>query len=78
MGTAAICAGHATRLSSAMASRRFPKPWTVEPMPSGYQLIAANGIILAYVYGQHEAQFAVGGLSSAQKVPLMCVTSDGD
>ena len=35
-----------------MPSRRFPKPWTVEPVPSGYRVIDANGIVLAHVYGQ--------------------------
>jgi hypothetical protein len=35
-----------------MPSRRFPKPWTVEPMPGGYRVVDANGILLAHVYGQ--------------------------
>jgi hypothetical protein len=26
--------------------------WTVEPMPSGYRVIDANGVVLAHVYGQ--------------------------
>jgi hypothetical protein len=30
------------REASAMPSRRFPKPWTVEPMPSGYRVTDAN------------------------------------
>jgi hypothetical protein len=40
------------QLSSGMAPRRFPKPWTVEPMPNGYRVIDANGVMLAHVYGQ--------------------------
>src|SRR5262245_13601366 len=31
--------------------RAFPKPWTVEPMPSGYRVLDANGIVLANGYG---------------------------
>jgi hypothetical protein len=42
-----------------MPSRRFPKPWTVEPMPSGYRVIDANGIVLAHVYGQPDGAIAV-------------------
>jgi hypothetical protein len=42
-----------------MPSRRFPKPWTVEPMPSGYRIIDGNGIVLAYVYGQPDGAIAV-------------------
>jgi hypothetical protein len=34
----------------AMPTRRFPKPWTVEPMPSGYRV--------AYVYGQPDGSIA--------------------
>jgi len=35
-----------------MPLRRFSKPWSVEPMPSGYRVFDANGIVLAQVYGQ--------------------------
>ena len=42
-----------------MPSRRFPKPWTVELMPSGYRVIDANGIVLAHVYGQPDGAVAV-------------------
>ena len=45
-------------LPSAMPSRRFPKPWTVEPMPSGYRVIDANGVVLAHVYGQPDGAIA--------------------
>ena len=41
-----------------MPLRRFPKPWTVEPIPSGYRVIDANGIVLAHVYGQPEGAIA--------------------
>ena len=46
------------QLPSAMPSRRFPKPWTVEPMPSGYQIIDANGMVLAHVYGRPNGAIA--------------------
>src|SRR5262245_39986973 len=42
-----------------MAGRRFPKPWTVEPMPSGYRVIDANGVVLAHVFGQPDGAIAV-------------------
>jgi len=32
--------------------RRFPPPWTVEPIPGGYKVKDANGYPLAYVYGR--------------------------
>ena len=51
------------QLPSAMPSRRFPKPWTVEPMPSGYQIIDANGMVLAHVYGRPNG--AIAGETSA-------------
>ena len=31
--------------------RRFPPPWTVEPLDAGYKVVDANGQVLAYVYG---------------------------
>jgi hypothetical protein len=42
-----------------MPSRRFPKPWTVEPMPNGYRVIDASGVTLAHVYGQPDGAIAV-------------------
>jgi hypothetical protein len=42
-----------------MPMRRFPKPWMVEPVPSGYRIIDANGIVLAHVYGQPDGAIAV-------------------
>jgi hypothetical protein len=42
-----------------MPQRRFPKPWTVEPMPSGYRVLDANGVVLAHVYGQPDNATAV-------------------
>jgi hypothetical protein len=42
-----------------MPSCRFPKPWSVEPLPSGYQVLDANGIMLAHVYGQPDGAIAV-------------------
>ena len=41
-----------------MPSRRFPKPWTVEPIASGYRVSDANRIILAHVYGQPDGVIA--------------------
>ena len=40
------------QLLSAMPSRRFLKPWSVEPMPSGYRVIDANGLALAHINGE--------------------------
>jgi hypothetical protein len=42
-----------------MPSRRVPKPRTVEPMPSEYRVVDANGIVLAHVYGQPDGAIAV-------------------
>jgi hypothetical protein len=42
-----------------MPSRRFPKPWSVEPMLSGYRVVDANGVVLAHVYGQPDGAIAV-------------------
>jgi hypothetical protein len=42
-----------------MPSRRFPKPWSVELMPSGYRVIDANGVVLAHVYSQPDGAIAV-------------------
>ena len=35
-----------------MTIRRFPAPWQVEQMPSGYRVLDANGQALAYVYAK--------------------------
>jgi hypothetical protein len=32
-------------------ARRFPAPWSAEPIPGGYVVKDANGQTLAYVYG---------------------------
>jgi len=43
--------------------RRFPSPWTVEALDSGFKVIDANGQSLAYVYGHadvRDAQIAKG------------------
>jgi hypothetical protein len=34
-------------------SRRFPAPWTVEPIPGGFIVKDANGLSLAYVYSDN-------------------------
>jgi hypothetical protein len=41
--------------TSDMPSRRFPKPWTVEPMPSGYWVTDA----MVLVYGQPDGAIAI-------------------
>ena len=35
-----------------MTTRRFPPPWSVEQIPSGYKVLDANGQALAHVYGR--------------------------
>src|SRR6185436_14129777 len=42
-----------------MVSRRFPQSWSVDPMPNGYRVLDANGIVLAHVYGQPDGAVAV-------------------
>ena len=42
-------------------TRRFPAPWTVEPIPGGFKVNDANGQTFAYVYArEEEAASAVG------------------
>jgi hypothetical protein len=38
--------------------RRFPAPWTVEPLDAGYKVVDANGQTLAYVYGLDDSRDA--------------------
>jgi hypothetical protein len=38
--------------------RRFPPPWTVEALDSGFKIVDANGQALAYVYGLDNARNA--------------------
>ena len=38
--------------------RRFPPPWTVESLDSGFKIVDANGQSLAYVYGLDNARNA--------------------
>jgi hypothetical protein len=47
-----------------MPTRSFPKPWTVQPITSGYRVIDANGVVLAHVYGQPDGAVAGGRLST--------------
>ena len=35
--------------------RRFPAPWTVEPIPGGFKVLDATGQALAYVYARDNA-----------------------
>ena len=37
-----------------MTDRRFPAPWTVEPIPGGFKVLDANGQALAYIYGRED------------------------
>lgn len=39
-------------------TRRFPGPWTVEPIPSGLKVLDATGQPLAYVYSRSSAENA--------------------
>jgi hypothetical protein len=38
--------------------RRFPPPWTVEPLDGGFKVMDANGQVLAYVYGLDDSRDA--------------------
>ena len=38
--------------------RRFPPPWTIEPLDAGYKVVDANGQVLAYVYGLDDSRDA--------------------
>jgi hypothetical protein len=44
---------------AAMPQRRFPRPWRFEPIPGGYQVIDANGLALAHVYGEPPNAIAI-------------------
>ena len=39
-------------------TRRFPAPWTVEPIPGGFIVTDAAGQALAYVYARDTAERA--------------------
>jgi hypothetical protein len=39
--------------------RRFPRPWRFEPVPGGYRVLDANGLVLAHVYGQPANAIAI-------------------
>jgi len=38
--------------------RRFPPPWTIEPIDGGYKVVDASGQVLAYVYGLDDSRDA--------------------
>ena len=42
-----------------MSLRRFPPPWTVEVLHSGFKVVDSNGRSLAYVYGQVDVRNAL-------------------
>ena len=39
-------------------TRRFPAPWSVEPIPGGFKVLDAKGQALAYVYARDTAAAA--------------------
>jgi hypothetical protein len=38
--------------------RRFPPPWTIEPLDAGYKVVDTNKQTLAYVYGHADQRDA--------------------
>jgi hypothetical protein len=54
--------------------RRFPAPWTVEALDSGFKIVDSNGQTLAYVYGHadpRDAQVAKGlNLDEARRIAV--------
>jgi hypothetical protein len=56
-----------------MPSRRFPRPWRLEPIPGGYRVIDANGLALAHVYGEPPNAIAISDKrltnGEAEKLP---------
>jgi hypothetical protein len=44
--------GGSTQRELSMTSRRFPAPWQVSQIPSGYKVLDANGQALAYIYAR--------------------------
>ena len=38
--------------------RRFPPPWTVEPLDAGYKVVDGNNQTIAYVYGHADPRDA--------------------
>ena len=38
--------------------RRFPPPWTVEPLDGGFKIVDANKQAIAYVYGHADPREA--------------------
>jgi hypothetical protein len=59
-----------------MTERRFPAPWTLEPLDAGYKVVDANGQALAYVYGHaypRDARIAKSlTLDDARRIMLCC------
>jgi hypothetical protein len=45
------------------ALKAISKPWTIEPIPSGYRVIDGNGFVLARVYGQPSGTIAASDTS---------------
>jgi hypothetical protein len=40
------------------ARRRFPAPWRVVDTPGGWKVIDANGLAVAYIYGEDRGRGA--------------------
>jgi len=38
--------------------RRFPPPWTIEPLDAGYKVVDSNGQSLAYIYSHADKRDA--------------------
>lgn len=38
------------------APRRFPPPWRAEETPSGWRVVTADGLVVAYVYARDDMQ----------------------
>ena len=46
-----------------MTSRRFPAPWRPEPIPGGYRVLDANGIVVAWIYARDDLAAKSNGMS---------------
>ena len=55
------------------AARKFPPPWHVETIPSGFVVVDASGFRLAYVYAREDDAMRLTHLSpeEARKIADM-------
>lgn len=42
-------------------SRRFPAPWASRAIAGGYQVVDANGVVVAWVYAREDLARLTGG-----------------